>query len=33
MGGDANMDGKVNALDITRVERIIAGLDPITYVR
>ncbi len=25
--GDANGDGKVNALDITKVERIIAGLD------
>jgi len=25
--GDANSDGKVNALDITKVERIIAGLD------
>lgn len=26
--GDANGDGKVNALDITYMERIIAGLDP-----
>jgi hypothetical protein len=25
--GDANGDGNVNALDITKVERIIAGLD------
>ncbi len=25
--GDANGDGSVNALDITKVERIIAGLD------
>ena len=25
--GDANGDGAVNALDITKVERIIAGLD------
>ncbi len=25
--GDANSDGKVNALDITKVERIIVGLD------
>ncbi len=28
--GDANGDGKVNALDITKVERIIAKLDPLT---
>ena len=28
--GDANGDGLVNALDITKVERIIAGLDPET---
>lgn len=28
--GDANGDGVVNALDITRVERIIVGLDPPT---
>jgi len=25
--GDANGDGSINALDITKVERIIAGLD------
>ncbi|MBA7677199.1 hypothetical protein ES703_85450 [subsurface metagenome] len=25
--GDANGDGNVNALDITKVERIVAGLD------
>ena len=25
--GDANQDGKINSLDITAVERIIAGLD------
>ncbi|MBC7128184.1 MAG: PKD domain-containing protein [Thermoplasmatales archaeon] len=25
--GDANMDGKINALDITKIERIIAGID------
>ena len=25
--GDANGDGNINALDITKVERIIAGLD------
>ena len=24
---DANQDGNVNALDITKIERIIAGLD------
>jgi hypothetical protein len=29
VAGDANNDGKVNAADITAVERIIAGLDPI----
>ncbi len=29
--GDANGDGKVNALDITKVERIIALLDPATF--
>jgi len=28
--GDANEDGNVNALDITKVERIIVGLDPRT---
>ena len=28
--GDANGDGQVNALDITKVERIIAGLDAST---
>ena len=28
--GDANGDGKVNALDITKVERIIAKFDPLT---
>ncbi len=26
-GADANQDGSINALDITKVERIIAGLD------
>ncbi len=26
--GDANGDGRVNALDVTKLERIIAGLDP-----
>ncbi|MBI2860971.1 MAG: hypothetical protein HYX91_05630 [Chloroflexi bacterium] len=25
--GDANKDGEVNSLDITKVERLIAGLD------
>ncbi|MBI4284371.1 MAG: hypothetical protein HY670_00505 [Chloroflexi bacterium] len=29
--GDANGDGVVDALDITKVERIIAGLDALTY--
>ncbi len=28
--GDANGDGAVNAIDITKVERIVAGLDPLT---
>lgn len=28
--GDATGDGSINALDITRVERVIAGLDPYT---
>ena len=28
--GDANGDGQVNALDITKVERIIAALDAVT---
>lgn len=28
--GDANGDGVINALDITKVERIILGLDPET---
>ena len=26
-GADANQDGNINAIDITKVERIIAGLD------
>ncbi|MBA7669353.1 hypothetical protein ES703_77483 [subsurface metagenome] len=25
--GDANGDGNINALDVTKIERIIAGLD------
>ncbi|MBA7691403.1 hypothetical protein ES703_99946 [subsurface metagenome] len=29
--GDANGDGNINALDITKVERIIAGLDATTF--
>jgi len=28
--GDANGDGNINALDITKVERMVAGLDPAT---
>lgn len=28
VAGDANADNKINALDITKVERIVAGLDP-----
>jgi len=30
VGGDANGDGNINALDITKVERVIAGLDGAT---
>jgi len=30
VAGDANEDGSVDALDITRVERVIATLDPLT---
>ena len=25
--GDANMDGKINAMDITKIERILHGID------
>ena len=28
--GAANGDGKVNIIDVTKVERVILGLDPIT---
>jgi hypothetical protein len=28
--GDANGDGKVNIGDVTKVERVILGLDPVT---
>ncbi len=30
LAGDANGDGKVNALDLTKTARIIVGLDPVT---